>query len=699
MQHRLFIICLAGLLSISLHAQTAQPSVDFKQVAVRISLDTITRYIEGQASYSLTAMKKTTSFFLDAHNTGIKELRLNGRRVQYENDGSRITIKKKLKPGRTYAIDLHYSVQPAQTVYFVGWEDEFGYNNQIWTQGQGKYTSHWLPSLDDMNDKMVFNLEIGFDSKYTVLANGKLVETREENGLKYWSYEMEHPMSSYLLAFAIGEYDSKSMLSASGIPIENYYYSGSDKRAEPTYRYTKDMFDFLEKEIGVPYPWSTYKQVPVQDFLYAGMENTGLTIYSDDYLTDSIAFRDKNYVEVNAHEMAHQWFGNLVTEKDGNHHWLHEGFATYYALLAEKEVLGEEVYYWKLYDKALALKKAADNGDGKALTDPGAGSLTFYDKGAWALVMLRELAGDTAFQSGVKQFLEHYAYGNATIADFLHEISTSSGMDLLDFRAKWLESTSFPQQEATNYLSRHSDVIQEYLSLQHEVRTSTLPNADILRKYWEQSESAELKRRSLSAYFRSLPIEFIREAFETGDTDIRQAIALSTTSVPPELKSEYESLLTDPSYRTQEQALYLLWVHFAEDRVKYLKQLKGIKGFSDRNVEQLWLLLAALTPDFETALDRERYRKQLSGYTDESNPFQVRQRAFVLLSEIQRMEDRNLQDLVRATIHPQYAFRSFARDLLDSYVSKPKEKERLRELIKELKPVERRYIEKKLTKE
>ncbi len=86
------------------------------------------------------------------------------------------------------------------------------------------------------------------------------------------------------------------------------------------------MFDFLEDEIGFPYPWQNYKQVPVHDFFYAGMENTSLTIFSDAFVVDSIGFNDRNYINVNAHELAHQWFGDLVTAKSGEHHWLQEGF-------------------------------------------------------------------------------------------------------------------------------------------------------------------------------------------------------------------------------------------------------------------------------------------------------------------------------------------------------------------------------------
>ena len=699
MLKRLFLICCAGLIPAILLAQRAQAYIDFKQVDAQITIDTLNRALHVHASYSLDVLDKNKSFYLDAHNMEIQKLQLNGRKVKYENDGKRIIINKKIKPDRTYTLDIRYSVIPGQTVYFVGWGDDIPENNQIWTQGQGKYTSHWLPSLDDMNDKMIFNLEIGFDPAYTVLSNGRIAKTHLENGIKYWSYRMKDPMSSYLLAFAIGKYDSERIMSSSGVPIENYYYTGAQTRAEPTYRYTKEMFDFLEKEIGVPYPWQNYKQVPVMDFLYAGMENTGLTIYSDDFMIDSPSYADKNFVEVNAHEMAHQWFGNLVTERDGNHHWLHEGFATYYALLAEKEVEGEETYFWKLFDKATALKRAAEAGKGQALTDPRASSLTFYDKGAWALVMLRDQVGDSAFRKGIKQFLERHSFRNATIDDFLEVISESSGIDLADFRQNWLENSKFQHQDALRYLRKHSEIITDFLDLQHDIRTSALPNAEILRKYWTSSTSSELKRRSIAAYFRSLPIEFVKVALDSGDPEIRQAIALSSSSIPLALKSEYESLLSDSSYRTLEQALYLLWVHFPDDRAKYLAQLKGITGFPDRNVEQLWLLLASLTSDFESKSNRDQYRQQLTDYTSEKYPFQIRQRAFTLLSEIQRMEDINLQDLIRSTNHPQFAFRSFARELLDTYLKKPKEKERILILIKELKPVERRYIEKKLTKE
>lgn len=200
-----------------------------------------------------------------------------------------------------------------------------------------------------MTDKMEFDLTLIIPSGSIAIANGTLVSKIPKGPKVYWKFNMQQPMSSYLVAFAVGNFEHRTLTSESGIPIELYYEPKDSAYFEPTYRYTQQLFDFLGEEIGVPYPWQNYKEVPIRDFLYAGMENTGCTFFSEAFVIDSVAFKDRNYINVNAHEMAHQWFGNLVTETEGKHHWLHEGFATYYALLAERALFGTDYYYWKLF--------------------------------------------------------------------------------------------------------------------------------------------------------------------------------------------------------------------------------------------------------------------------------------------------------------------------------------------------------------
>jgi aminopeptidase N len=289
---------------------------------------------------------------------------------------------------------------------------------------------------------MEFDLSVVAPKNYQVISNGKMISKRETPTYNLWQFDMQKPMSSYLVALVIGKYDKKVVHSKSGIPLEMYYYPEDSLKVEPTYRYSKQMFDFLEEEIGVTYPWQNYKQVPVKDFLYAGMENTSATIFADSFVIDSIAFVDKNYVNVNAHELAHQWFGNLVTETSGTHHWLQEGFATYYALLAERDIFGDDYYYWRLYEYAQELLEQDKVGGSTSLLDPKSSSTTFYEKGAWVLHLLRERVGDEVFKKGVKNYLEKHQFKNVDTDDFISEVEKVSGEDLSDFVNIWLKEKS-----------------------------------------------------------------------------------------------------------------------------------------------------------------------------------------------------------------------------------------------------------------
>ena len=327
--------------------------VDFKSVLGKITIDPITKIVSGNVTYDFQVLKPIDTLKIDAQNMMFSDLKLNGKVVDYRNTKQQLQLLFPFKKGINRLI-FHYSATPTQALYFVGSEPDD--NLQIWTQGQGKYTSNWFPSFDDVKEKMVFNLEVTFDKKYQVVSNGKLMKVNTTENLKKWNYRMQKPMSSYLLVLAIGKFDKKIEFSNSGIPLEMYYRPKDAAKFEPTYRYSKPIFDYLESEIGVKYPWEIYRQIPVRDFLYAGMENTSATLFSSNLIVDSIGFEDRNYTNVNAHELAHQWFGDLVTAESSKHHWLQEGFATYYALLAEKKIYGDDYFYSKLYEYAQQLQ-------------------------------------------------------------------------------------------------------------------------------------------------------------------------------------------------------------------------------------------------------------------------------------------------------------------------------------------------------
>ena len=219
---------------------------------------------------------------------------------------------------------------------------------------------------------------------------------------------MSQPMSSYLVAVVVGDYKAQKFVSNTGTPLSLYYYPADSLKVSSTYANTLRIFNYLESEIGKRYPWGDYKQVPVKDFLYSGMENTSLTIFSDEFVNDALGAIDKPYTNVNAHELAHQWFGDLVTEVSGTDHWLHEGFASYYALLAERDLNGDDYFYMQLYNNAEKLYEQSQKGEATALVDATGSSLTFYEHGAWALHALRDLVGDLAYRKSIKNYLDIY---------------------------------------------------------------------------------------------------------------------------------------------------------------------------------------------------------------------------------------------------------------------------------------------------
>ncbi|WP_136465725.1 M1 family metallopeptidase [Flagellimonas onchidii] len=707
---KLSLVLVFFLFAQLLEAQV-QDKVDFIKGDVYIEPNPEEKEIIGTVQYEFNVLKDVDSVFLDAKNMEFSNVLLDSKKVKFTNSGENLVIKRKFKKGKKHLLFLDYKTTPKQTVYFIENTEWSGSDlgalastplsqsnsYQIWTQGQGKYTSHWLPSFDDMTEKVVFDLSISFNKGYQVFANGILIKKKEYNNHTLWKFDMQKSMSSYLLAFAIGDFKKKTIKSKSGIPIELYYEPKDSLKVEPTYRYTKKIFDFLESEIGVTYPWQNYKQIPVQDFLYAGMENTGATIFSNTFVVDSTAFMDKNFVNVNAHELAHQWFGNLVTEQSGEHHWLHEGFATYYAYLAEKEIFGEDYFYWRLLETAQALNNFSGEGNGEALTDPKAGSLTFYEKGAWALVMLKERVGEANFRQGIENHLSKYAYKNVTIRDFMWEMEKASGMKLSDFEESWLQESEFPLEKAKAFLISHNPSIKTYFEIKDGIGDMTTFAEALLTEQWAMLTSDKLKYQLLLDYVNDLSPEFIMKVLNQENLKVRQAIAFALRKVPTIIKKDFESLLKDKSYKTVESALYQLWTDFPERRNLYLDETSKIIGLPDRNVRLLWLTLALATPDYKMDL-KPKYYEELSGYTGSEHHFEVRLLAFQYLKSLGAFNDATIKNLIQACDHHVWHFKKSCRKLLKDFLKTEANKERLKGIYPTLSLEQQKYIDKTLGK-
>jgi len=640
--------------------------VDFKSVQGQLQLNAKDKLVSGSVDYQFEVLKPIDTIKIDAKSMEFSKVEINQKEVIYVNTGKELQIIYNFQKGQNN-LSFDYVVKPKQALYFVDIENA---EVQIWTQGQGRYTSNWFPSFDDVNEKVIFNLGITYNKEYQVVSNGVLKEKSLIGDSFHWQFKMQNPISSYLLMLAIGKYDKKELTAKSKIPLEYYLEHKDANRFEPTYRYSKRIFDFLEKEIGISYPWEIYREIPVRDFLYAGMENTTATLFATRYVVDSIGFEDRSYTNVDAHELAHHWFGDLITAESSTHHWLQEGFATYYAALAEREIYGDDYFYSKLYDTAQQIKFASRT-DTIPVLNAKASSLTFYEKGAWTLFVLHESIGDKAFKKAVKSYLKKYAYQNVNTQHFFDEIKKVSNFDLAKFQKTWLETTAFDTPTANALLSKNN-AIKIRLKIDKLKKTPLAEKQEFLRNtlnsnvYYAVKEAIvdQLENEKFEA-----KKELLLLALKTNNIQIRQAVATTLTKIPEDFRTEYETLLNDKSYQTQEIALYWLWKNFPDHRVEYLDKSKNWVGFNDYNLRTMWLSLALSTAEY--SINREDLIAELIAFSSTKYEATTRQNALEKLIAFKIINDQVLSNLVSSTTHHMWQFSKFGRETIRFLLKKP----------------------------
>lgn len=429
-------------------------NVDFKHLRLELEFEPSKGQVKGVVTHRFTPLRQQVdSIVLDAINMKVSEVTLNGKTVKYNNDSSFITIfpATPLKWETTDSITIHYTCTPRKGLYFVGWNDPNTIcRKQIWSQGQGIDNRNWIPMYDEMNDKVVSELIVKFDKQFKVLSNGKLLGKKEnKDGTLSWHYSMIHPHAPYLIMLGVGNYDIKETKSKSGLPMHLYYYPDWKDRVEATYKYSERMVDFFEKEIGVPFGWTSYSQLPVQEFMFGAMENTSATVYGDFFCVDNRSFLDRNYIGVNSHELAHQWFGDLVTARSDAHHWLQESFATYYSQLFDREVFGENYFEWERRN-AQNSSLAESKKNNLPVAHSESGTARHYPKGAFVLNMLKYVLGSREeYNKAIKKYVERHKYDNVDSEDLLTAFHESTGLSLDWFWEEWIYKGGEPDYNVT----------------------------------------------------------------------------------------------------------------------------------------------------------------------------------------------------------------------------------------------------------
>ena len=423
--------------------------LDIRHMRVELSFDPAQKLVRGTVTHLFVPLRpRVDSVFFDGPGIRIQRARLHGKDVRCRISPGGVTVypDPPLAWDVPDSITFVYEANPAKGLYFVGWDDPRGLSRkQIWSQGQGIDNRHWIPCYDRPNDKMTTEMIVTFDSAYSVLSNGSLQEVRDNaGGTRTWHYRMTHPHSTYLVMLAIGRYGVRTLHTRAGIPVNLWYYPDQPDRIEPTYRYAAEIVDFVADATGVPYPWESYSQVPVQDFLYGGMENTTATVYGDFLYVDRRAFFDRNYIAVNAHELSHQWFGDFVTARSGEGTWLQESFATFYAKLFQKSVFGEDWYEWARREEQNAALDASKQ-NRLPLTHSAAGSARVYQKGSAVLDMMVSTFGADAFRRVIGSYLRTHAYANVETNDLYQAFQDVLGYSPDWFFSQWITRGGEPQ--------------------------------------------------------------------------------------------------------------------------------------------------------------------------------------------------------------------------------------------------------------
>lgn len=428
-------------------------SADITKMVVDVAFDAPAGKVYGKVTHSFAPIRAAVdTLFWDAPGIDIRKVQLRNegakdwKTVEFSTNESGLITKfnPPLSWNNRFELEIEYVATPRKGIYFIGWnspeisDPKNQTRRQIWTQGQGIDNRHWIPMYDDMNDKFITETIVRFDENYKVLSNGKLKSSKKNgDGTMTWHYCMEKRHAGYLLMLAIDRFGVKESKTKRGTPVQFWYYPEHPEKVEPTSKYTEEIIEFLEDETGFPYPWGTYSQVMVQDFMYGAMENTSATIFGDFFNVDEIGFNDRNYVSVNAHELTHQWFGDLVTARSGRGTWLQESFATYYAKLFMGHIYGPDEYAWNMRGEVQSALRAGEKDDFPVAHTKG-GTSRVYPKGSTVLHMLRYVLGDEAYKKVITYYLEQHAFGNVETNDLIQACEDVLGMNMRWFFDQWV---------------------------------------------------------------------------------------------------------------------------------------------------------------------------------------------------------------------------------------------------------------------
>jgi len=421
--------------------------IELSHLNANLTIKPFDTLVIGSVEFTFKTLRETIdSIVFSVPELRISEIRINNQVARFKMQASNVIIypPANLVWHSINVVSFVYKAKPTDGLYFIGWNDPKQLKRkQIWAQRP----DHWLPYTAGI---ITVEMAVTVDDRYKVFNNGvreKVVKNPDNT--QTWYYKMNHPHPFFSTCLVIGDYDYTSLETKRGLPLELWYYPDWKDHVEPTYRYMPAMFDYFESEFGLNYPWELYREAPVIDYMYGAMETTTSTVYGDYLMVDTRGFMGRNYINVNAHELAHQWFGNYISHLKNKDVWITESFATYFAKKFEQQIFGED-YYQDIRNKEITETFEAAAHDNFPVGHGLGGRARWYPKGSLVLDMLRDVLGEKEFKASIKLYLESNPYKVAETTDFLAAIRKATGRSLEWFFEEWIYRGGEPSYEV-NY--------------------------------------------------------------------------------------------------------------------------------------------------------------------------------------------------------------------------------------------------------
>jgi aminopeptidase N len=444
-------------------------NADILHYAYRLSLNETERSVSGTATVTFTPLRSDFKVFeLDQEGMNFTSATAqDGKPLRYFLEGKKIKIalEKPYKLNETTSVSIAYTAKPKRGLYFVSDSSAAGKTWQVWTQGQSEDNHCWIPCYDYPNDKATSEMFMTVKGTTTAVANGTLREEKKNaDGSTTFHYVNNKPHSTYLISLVVGDFVK---LSDTSNEIQLDYFVPNAQKGNTDFTFSKTPFiiNYFSDKTGVAFPWETYTQVTVNNYLNIGMEYAGGAILHEKTLHDARTHLDYKSDGLIAHELSHQWFGNLVTMRDWSHSWLHEGFAAYFEALWLEHERGNDDMMWFV----LGLQRrsiSADNEEKRPIVWNGYTDADeifdehIYAKGGAVLNMLRKYLGDDLWWKAIQHYLRKHQFQNAETNDLKIAIEEATGINLQWFFNQWLYKSGFPEFVVEDTYDETKDVLK-----------------------------------------------------------------------------------------------------------------------------------------------------------------------------------------------------------------------------------------------